>query len=1159
MKLKKLTIHNLASIADAEIDFDAEPLKSSPLFLLCGETGAGKTTILDAICLALYGHTPRYDDNAKEKSIEVSGLAYNDTLQLVRHGEGEARVKLLFCGNDGVEYEATWGVDAYKRTTAKGAAKGSMNSASEYRVWKSKTTGLTTDFAKSDGMPGEISVTDPSDPTSKRKTRVSKPLHATIAAAIGLDFTQFTRTTMLAQGQFTKFMLCEDAEKAEILEKLTDTSRFSALGQRIASVFEEKKQRVSMLASEIAQLGGLGEQRRTELEQTLRDKQAQVAANDAQLKAAQANLQWDEQRVKNEKSVQDASEQLAAAEKLVATDDFRKMASEVEDWDRSHCVHAAVRESAKAVTGVRDAEAMLVKSRRELSKWRGEMAYAKGELSRMREEAASMKEKLDAVASKASVYEAAEVIANDLRDAASFGKTATLKTAEIRQQVDRLPALRENAGAAASKLAEAQDQAKSKEAEVRAAEHEIEAMQLGVVRRQKETQSHRRGELQQLGLLIQTKRDAERRQATARERLEQAQRESAEALAALPQLCAGTVSAKEARDAALRKYERQKEQIDSGIKKIVAGLHVGDECPICKRRIETLVDADSFAVLLNEAKAEYDAARAEYERLQNAENELQTKIVERGKLVKNAESDVVSAGNECDRIRAEIQGAADAVGLTEVSETAVHSAIEATDESIQTLDEQLQAGEEKECQLKELRKELEQVQKGVESCRATGQRAQEEVREVEAYVKSLEKERDAATGNRQCKLEAVGERLNEYEPDWLAEWEREGEAFAERLLAASKEFRQRRERAQRLAEELERGEKEEQQLDVALDAIWAQRPDWRADEPGATSCGEQLLERITRLQTEIGQQCKAREDEERIRVESEKRCDNFIAANPGWSRARLERLADMDIQPQRNEVERQRNGLIQLKGALQQAEQMQKDHLAARPENWDEAATAESLTAAVDVVQLELKNLNNEIGGIAAQLKGDDECAAKRQVKEEEKVAAEREQAEWEPLNKAFGDKEGKRIRLVIQSYVLRNVLEQANHYLRQLTDRYELSCVGLTLTVKDGYEGGVERPAKTLSGGEGFLVSLALALGLAAMNDRGLAVDMLFIDEGFGTLSGEHLDAAVEALERLNALTGSRKVGVISHVERLRERIATHIEVTRQGHDPSRVAVTSR
>ena len=139
---------------------------------------------------------------------------------------------------------------------------------------------------------------------------------------------------------------------------------------------------------------------------------------------------------------------------------------------------------------------------------------------------------------------------------------------------------------------------------------------------------------------------------------------------------------------------------------------------------------------------------------------------------------------------------------------------------------------------------------------------------------------------------------------------------------------------------------------------------------------------------------------------------------------------------------------------------------------------------------------------------------------------------------------------------MLANVLVKANHYLRQLSNRYMLSCDGLTLSVNDAFEGGAMRPVNTLSGGEQFLVSLALALGLAGMNDTGLGVDMLLIDEGFGTLSGEHLNSAIEALERLNSLTGSRKVGVISHVERLRERIRTHVEVTRSGQSPSEVRV---
>ena len=241
-----------------------------------------------------------------------------------------------------------------------------------------------------------------------------------------------------------------------------------------------------------------------------------------------------------------------------------------------------------------------------------------------------------------------------------------------------------------------------------------------------------------------------------------------------------------------------------------------------------------------------------------------------------------------------------------------------------------------------------------------------------------------------------------------------------------------------------------------------------------------------------------------------------------------------------------------LLGRWEESQGNMKKHLAARPEGLADADTAQALAESVAA----LKEEEDEKGRCQQQLADDDKCAAERQAKCEEAERLKAERDEWRPIHAYFGDNDGKKIRREIQSYVLANVLVKANHYLKQLSNRYELSCEGLTLSVKDAFAGGAVRPVNTLSGGEQFLVSLALALGLAGMSDTGLGVDMLLIDEGFGTLSGEHLNSAIEALERLNALTGSRKVGVISHVERLRERIKTHVEVTRNGQGPSEVHV---
>ena len=223
-------------------------------------------------------------------------------------------------------------------------------------------------------------------------------------------------------------------------------------------------------------------------------------------------------------------------------------------------------------------------------------------------------------------------------------------------------------------------------------------------------------------------------------------------------------------------------------------------------------------------------------------------------------------------------------------------------------------------------------------------------------------------------------------------------------------------------------------------------------------------------------------------------------------------------------------------------------------------ASKEALVAALVRRRDDHEELLRQMGRITQELDDDDKVADRRKEFESRLEAARRQAEEWAALNTLFGDSVGRQIRRVIQAYVLRNVLDNANRYLRKFSGRYELSCVGLTLTVRDAFEGGVERPARTLSGGERFLASLALALGLAGLDGTGLAVDLLLIDEGFGTLSGgDQLNTVMEALEQLNALVGSRRVGIISHVDCLRERIKTHIEVIRDGQGPSIVRLTGR
>lgn len=187
MRIQKLIIHNIASIEDAEINFEAQPLSNSDVFLITGKTGAGKSTILDAICLALYNDTPRLSNTSMEgetrdehgtgKSIQM-----DDVRQLMRRNKAEASVTLYFTGNNGVHYESKWSL-ARARQRVDGTLQDS----------KWQLTNLDTGI-----------VFD-------RKREVGNE----IANAVGLDFSQFCRTTMLAQGEFTRFLNSKDEEKSQ--------------------------------------------------------------------------------------------------------------------------------------------------------------------------------------------------------------------------------------------------------------------------------------------------------------------------------------------------------------------------------------------------------------------------------------------------------------------------------------------------------------------------------------------------------------------------------------------------------------------------------------------------------------------------------------------------------------------------------------------------------------------------------------------------------------------------------------------------------------------------------------------------------------------------------------------------------------------------------
>ena len=201
-----------------------------------------------------------------------------------------------------------------------------------------------------------------------------------------------------------------------------------------------------------------------------------------------------------------------------------------------------------------------------------------------------------------------------------------------------------------------------------------------------------------------------------------------------------------------------------------------------------------------------------------------------------------------------------------------------------------------------------------------------------------------------------------------------------------------------------------------------------------------------------------------------------------------------------------------------------------------------------------MNDLSEERGGIRQLLETNDANRKKTENLRAEYEAKQKDAVRWERLHKWIG---GDNFKKLAQAYTFENLLVKANEQLHNmLGGRYQMcshqEADGLEIDVIDNQLGGDIRTSKNLSGGEQFVISMALALGLSSMVGEKFRVDSLFLDEGFGTLDGHELE---EAMNTLSQLRGDGKlVGIITHAERLQERIPTRLCLEKHGNGRSTI-----
>lgn len=997
MKIRRLHIYNIASVEDAVIDFTEGPLADDTRFLICGPTGAGKTTILDSICLALFNTTPRLKDAANEvyndiidsfkTSRDDGSVSTDDPRMLMRRGSTKAFVELEFADREGNVLTALW----------------SCSKAHE------KTDGKIQDVKHN-------LVDEDGNMLCRHKSEMT----AEIERRIGLNFDQFCRTTMLAQGDFTRFLKARDSEKSEILEKLTGTEIYSQVSISIRKMMARKRE---ILNEKEAEIRGI----RLMDDEDLSSVNQRIDAISVEVKAA--------------------------GDELIHLQEVHKLISERERIEK------ALKRSHERDSELMKEYILLLSGLEFLDRYIGSQTAALNE----------MKTGIEAGMEKKGMYDAVPVI-RTLSERIE-GNRRRIKEAQDSnvRLLERMKALkRESEEADEEHKANVLEEEKCAKAAEDAA-NALEGIDLsGLIAARTGMEKHLSALNEYLSLAGRTARERE---------------EVGKCADGLPALEAAFIESSETYRRMQEVYELKKSACSDIMKEIRVTLSEGDACPLCGQKIEHLADDGEFVSLLESARAAMEESRRNSK---DAEERLNACKALHETYSNALKSDIAAL----DKLGVEL--GYDSSVTKESIDAEIEKTLSDRDKSAAEVENALML----QSDLMNLQKKLKDAKEKSEESGKKLILLEKAVGETEIMIRNNEK--SISGYGVSCSEDFKNMSSLITVNDWNAEWHDDPAAFICRLEKDAEEYGRLCENHEKTLQNLQLTENARSHILAAKEKINILRPQWNIVAEDAVKV-PQLPDRWNTLFADV----KSNHDEA-VKLAAE--LDETVAG-----------MKDEDL--------------------------------------------TDKVLLEKEIMALKGKSdaLLSEQGALRQVLETDSRNRSEMQDRLKEKMDAEKIYEQWYRLYELFGSADGKKFRNIAQSYVLRQLLDGANAYLRRLTERYELEGQpgSLTILLKDKEAGGVLRPVTTVSGGESFLISLSLALGLSSLSSKALSMDMIFIDEGFGTLDSTYLDTVMDTLERLHQM-GGRKVGIISHVESLKERMSTQIRVERVNATTSRVNVVA-
>lgn len=1007
MKILKIEFENINSLKGYHsIDFTKEPFTTDSLFAITGPTGSGKSSILDVISLALFNHVPRLGKITKNE-IATKGA-------ILTRNQKNAMARITYSCNSGI-YSSQWTIEINRN-----------NNLNDYEMeLHDHQSGKLIDLKKS-LIPGKNEE------------------------LIGLNYDQFIKAVLLAQGEFAQFLRAKKDERGELLEKITGTGIYRQLGIRAFEKNKEASQEIIQQQNEIRIIDQnlLSDEVFAEKKQDLKEK-SQTCEN------WRSEIESIKKAIELKKSVSDLESQLSNLKSSEA-----KAKSQLEDFENEQGkllkLHEKIEPKAERF--------------REWSQNRARIKELEAEKTRLSNKLISTKKHIDELLENASALTGSKISEENL-EKGIFGfrqrvldlqqkradklslyttRNEQLKT-ELRDteiSVSDDPAeLKSNLKTAFSTISSDLDKLLQKHQIARIEDISEEKEKLRVFQKRSRDAYRYFIELQ----------DSRKESAAIMEQLKLLEPELKSTPEKINKLSKDTASLKS--DLAIKQLSLENLKLRASLEEHRKNLVDGKPCPLCGAT--------------NHPLAEENAGSASV---------LETEIAS---LTKNSESSRELLTRE-------------------------ESKLENIRKNFREYSEKLKA-------LQQLEKEqIQRLSTNYEEF--SNLKTNEEFQEYENNLE--EKAQDLANIERSSRLS------NSYKNALPIANE------IQEIIDAGKNLKLQ-------IDGLYSGsniQNDVQQLHTNWIRLLQERNSLTEQLKTITSQHSKIIENQEKVESELQSFCLEND------FESIEAARKFLLTESEASNYRKEK---QQITDRLTSVNASAKTLLEQLSKLKKIEPEQERSILEKQLE-DKTTKLGSMDTACKEIDRILKNYEENI---------DRKTKLQKEISEKEKQSK-----RWRILNELIGDSKGKKFNDFAQDLTLSRLLSLANVRLKDLNDRYLIDKPEAQeddgLVAIDQHMGGQRRSVKTLSGGETFILSLSMALALSDLASKNVEINSLFIDEGFGTLDPETLDQTLDTLERLQA-ESSKTIGIISHVDSLKERISTQIKLTRNGQGYSSLEIS--